>query len=132
VLVEFSLVAIQLFVVLFAIVEFSRMVLVTTAVANSARTAVRYAIVHGGTRTGTGADGPSGPGATTEIEANVRYFAGTGLLDVSRLVMAVTYPDGNNDVGSRVAVTVSYPYDPLTFLPVHVNLGTTSQGVICF
>lgn len=131
-LVEFSLVALQLCIVLLAVVEFGRMVLVSTTVAHAARTAVRYAIVHGGTRTGTGTDGPSGPGSTSEIQANLVRYAGTGLMDTSRLVVAVTYPDGNNNPGSRVMVTVRYPYNPFTVLPLRVNLGSTTEGVICF
>ncbi len=116
--------------VMFAVVEFGRMVLVSTTVANAARTGIRYAIVHGGTRTGTGADGPSGPGSVAEIQTNVRRYAGVGLLDTSRLVMDITYPDGNNNPGSRVQVTVRYPYNPFTVLPLRVNLGSTTQGVI--
>ena len=131
-LVEFSLVAVQLCVVLFAVIEFGRMVLVTTTVAHAARTAVRYAIVHGGTRTGSGIDGPSGPGSTTEVEANIRRYAGSGFMDTSRLVTAITYPDGNNAPGSRIVVSVTYPYDPFSVLPLHVNLGSTTEGIICF
>ena len=131
-LVEFAFVAFQLVVVLLSVVEFGRMVLVSTAVANSARTAVRYAIVHGATRTGSGIDGPSGPGSVAQIENNIRYYAGAGLMTTSRLVLAVSYPDGNNGTGSRVRVTVTYPYDPFTFLPLGVNLSTTAEGIICF
>ncbi|MEO5926632.1 MAG: TadE family protein [Bryobacteraceae bacterium] len=131
-LVEFSLVGLQLCIVMLAVVEFGRMVLVTTTVAHAARTGVRYAIVHGGTRTGTGVDGPSGPGSTAQIETNVRYYAATGLLNPDRLVLAVTYPDGNNSPGSRVMVTVRYPYDPFMVLPLNVNLSSTTEGVVCF
>ncbi len=131
-LVEFALVALQLCIAMFGVVEFGRMVLVTTTVANAARTGIRYAVVHGGTRTGTGVDGPSGPGSTAEIETNIRRYAGVGLLDTSQLVLDITYPDGNNSPGSRVQVTVRYPYNPFTVLPLHLNLGSTTQGVICF
>lgn len=131
-IVEFSLVIVQLCLVLFAIFEISRMVLVSTTVAHSARTAVRYAIVHGASRTGTGVDGPSGPGNTAEITANIVKYAKTGLLNTSRLSTTVAYPDGNNIPGSRVVVTVVYPYDPFTFLPLRFNLGSTTEGIICF
>jgi len=131
-IIEFSIVAVQLFLVLFAVLEFGRMVLVSTTVANSARAGARYAIVHGGTRTGTGVDGPSGPGSTAQISSNVTTYAGAGLLDTSRLTITIAYPDGNNQPGSRVTVSVVYPYDPFTALPLRVNLGTTTQGVISF
>ncbi len=131
-LVEFSLVIVQLCLVLFAIFEIARMVLVSTTVAHSARTAVRYAIVHGGTRTGSGVDGPSGPGNTAQVTSNIVKYAKTGLLNTTRLNTTVTYPDGNNTPGSRVVVTVIYPYDPFTFLPLRFNLGSTTEGIICY
>ncbi|MFN7934493.1 MAG: TadE/TadG family type IV pilus assembly protein [Bryobacteraceae bacterium] len=131
-LVEFALVALQLMLVLLSLLEFGRMVLVSTSVANAARTGVRYAIVHGSTRTGTGVDGPSSSGSSTNVEDNVRYYAGAGLLDPGRVTVAVAYPDGNNNPGSRVRVTLTYPYDPFTVLPLRVNLASTSEGVISF
>ena len=131
-LVEFSLVGVQLFLVLFAIIELGRMVLVSSTMAHAARTAVRYAIVHGGTRTGTGVDGPSGPGSTVQIVANINRYASTGLINTSRLNTTVSYPDGNNAPGSRVIVSIVYPYDPFSVLPLHVNLGSTTEGIICF
>lgn len=131
-LIEFALVALQLMLVLLSLLEFGRMVLVSTSVANAARTGVRYAIVHGSTRTGTGVDGPSSSGSTTNVSDNVKYYAGAGLLDPARLTVTVAYPDGNNNPGSRVRVTLNYPYDPFTVLPLRVNLASTSEGVISF
>ncbi len=132
-LVEFALVAVQLCLVLFAVFEFGRMVLVTTTVANAARAAVRYAIVHGATRTGTGVDGPSSPADTSQISAHVITYASMGLVDTTRLNITITYPDATtNNPGSRVVVKVVYPYDPFTVLPLHVNLGTTAEGIIAF
>ena len=131
-LIEFALVALQMMVLLLSLLEFARMVLVTTSVANAARTGVRYAIVHGSTRTGSGVDGPSGPSSYANVQNNVRYYAGAGLLDPGRLNVLVNYVDGNNNVGSRVKVTLVYPYDPFVALPLRVNLSSTSQGVITF
>jgi Flp pilus assembly protein TadG len=131
-IIEFALVAFQLILIMLALFEFSRMVLVTTTVANAARTGVRYAIVHGSTRTGTGTDGPSGPGQTANVSATVTNFAQAGLLDTGRLTINVSYPDGNSDPGSRVVVTLSYPYDPFTVLPLGVDLRSTTEGVITF
>jgi Flp pilus assembly protein TadG len=133
-LIEFSLVALMFIVLLFGVVEMGRMVLVYTSIANAARAGARYAIVHGADRTGSGVDGPSGPGSTTQVQTVVQNFASVGLLDTSRLTIAVSYPSGNG-VGSTVSVTVSYPYDPLvtyfnSFLST--TLASTSQGVIVF
>lgn len=134
-LVEFSLCAFVLLILAFATIEFGRMVLVYTAVADSARAGARYAIVHGGKRTGTGVNGPSGPGNTTQVVNVVKNFASSGALNTSRLTVTVTYPDifPQNDPGKRVNVTAVYAYDPFTsYLPITLNLGTTTQGIIVF
>ena len=133
-LVEFSLVCLMFIILLFGVVEIGRMVLVYTSIANAARAGSRYAIVHGADRTGSGVNGPSGPGSTTQVQTVVQNFASVGLLDTSRLVIAVNYPNGNS-VGSTVSVTVSYPYDPFVtyFNPMlSTTIATTSQGVIAF
>ena len=134
-LLEFSLVAFMFVMILLAVVEMGRLVLVYTAVSNAAHVGTRYAIVHGSDRTGSGTDGPSGPGSTTAVETVVQNFASAGLLDTSRLTISVTYPDGSNAPGKNVSVTVTYPYDPIIgyFTPaLSVTLGSTSQGIITF
>lgn len=134
VLIEFVLCAFLLIIVLLSVVEMGRMVLVYTAVANSARAAARYAIVHGASRTGGGVDGPSGPAADPpQVVQAVRNFAEAGMIDVTRLTINVTYPAGANTVGSPVQVVVSYPYDPLIgMLPLAVPLSNASRGIIVF
>jgi len=134
VLVEFSLVVFLSVILLLSVVEISRMVLVSTTMANAARAGARYAIVHGGTRTGSGVDGPSGPAANpAQVVTVVRNFASAGLLSPSILVVTVNYPGASNAPGQTVSVTVIYPYDPLTsYFPFRVRLGSTSQGVIAF
>ena len=134
-LVEFALIAVVFILVLLGVVEMGRMVLVYTTVANAARAGARYAIVHGGDRTGAGADGPSGPGNISQVQTVVKNFASAGLLTTGNLTISVTYSNGANTVGSPVSVTVTYPYDPLVtfFDPLLSNtLGSTSQGVITF
>lgn len=133
-LIEFSLVAFMFIIMLVSIVEMARMMLVYNTVANAARVGARYAIVHGADRTGGGADGPSGPGSTTQIETVVQDFARVGLLTASNLTITVAYPDGDNNAGSLVTVTVSYPYDPLVsyFSMLRTTVASTSQGVITF
>ncbi len=131
--VEFALVAFQLFLVIFAALEFCRMVVVYTNVANAARVGARYAITHGSYRTGAGADGPSGPGNNpTEVVNVVKDYARSGLLDLSKLEITVTYPNTLNDPGNPVTVKVVYPYDPFTVLPLGVRLGSTTEGIITF
>ena len=134
-LVEFSLSAFILMILVFAGVEFGRMTLVYATVADSARAGVRYAIVHGVSRTGSGVDGPSGTGNTAQVVTVVKNFASAGMLDTSRLEVTVAYPDifPENAPGKRVNVTVVYPYDPFTtFFKIAVRLGSTTQGIIAF
>jgi Flp pilus assembly protein TadG len=134
-LVEFSLISFMFIIVLFGVVEMGRMVLVYTTIANAARAGARYAIVHGGDRTGSGVNGPSGPGSTTQIQTVVKNFASAGLLNTSNLTITVSYPNGNNYAGSKVDVTVSYTYDPLiSYFNTILNtvFGSTSEGVITF
>jgi Flp pilus assembly protein TadG len=135
--VEFSLIGFTFIILLLGVVEMGRMVLVYTTIANAARAGARYAIVHGGERTATGVDGPSGPSSTqtTQVQTVVQNFASAGLLNTSSLVITVAYPDGTNTAGSHVTVTVTYPYDPL--IPffnslLSKTLGSTSQGIITY
>jgi Flp pilus assembly protein TadG len=131
-LIEFSIVSLLLFTVVFATIEFNRMLLIYTAVANAARAGARYAIVHGNSRTGSGVDGASGPGSTSQVVTVVQTYAGASPLNPSRLTINVTYPNSSNAPGSLVRVAVSYAYDPFTWstLPLAVNLGSQSQGII--
>lgn len=133
-IVEFSFVVFMLVMVILAVVEMGRMLLVYNTVANAARAGARYAIVHGNTRSGSGVDAPSGPGGNPpEVVTVVTNFASAGPLDTSKLVITVTYPNGTNAVGSPVTVKAVYPYDPFaTYFPLSVNLGSTSQGIITF
>jgi Flp pilus assembly protein TadG len=133
-LVEFSLVAFLSVMLLLSIVEISRMALVYTTVANAARAGVRYSIVHGGTRTGTGVDGPSGPAQNpSQVLTVIKNFASAGLLTTASLIITVNYAGASNAPGQPVSVTVIYPYDPLTaYFPLRVRLGSVSPGVIAF
>ena len=129
-LIEFAMVMFLLMIVILAGVEFDRMVLVYTALGNSARAGVRYAIVHGSDRTGTG-DPPSGPGDQTAVIAKVKQYASAGMLNTTALNVVVNYPV-NNKPGSLVKVSVTYPYDPFVVLPLHVNITSATQGIIVF
>jgi len=133
-LVEFSLVYFMAFILMLAVVEISRMVLVYTTVANAARAGARYAVVHGSNHTGAGANGPSGPGNNPpQIVTVIKNFASAGLLQTSNLLITVNYPGGSNAPGQLLSVTVIYPYDPFTtFLPLRVRLGSVTQGVILY
>jgi len=134
-LVEFSLVTLMTVLMLLFVVEMGRAVLVSTTVDNAAQEGVRYAIVHGSSRTaGSTVDSASGPGSNpAQVVTVVKNFAGAGLLTTSRLVINVTYPQASNAPGNTVTVTVVYPYDPLTsYFSKTLRLGSASTGVIAF
>jgi len=135
-LVEFALVGFSFIILLLGVVEMGRMLLVYTSIANAARAGSRYAIVHGGERTGSGIDGPSGPTCPcAQVDKVVKSFASSGLVTTSNLTITVEYPDGTNTAGSRVTVKVMYPYDPLIGFfnsMLGTTMGTISEGVITF
>lgn len=140
-LVEFSLVTLLTVMTLLFVVEMGRMLLVYTTVANAARAGLRYAVVHGSTRTvGTTVDSASGPGSDpAQVVTVVKNFASAGLLTTSLLVVHVTYPDqpasalAANAPGQYVNITVVYPYDPLiTYFSKTLRLGSAAQGIIVF
>jgi hypothetical protein len=133
-LVEFAVVTVLTLFLLLTVFECSRMVLVYNTIASAARAGMRYACVHGSTRTGSGAVGPSGPSANpAQILTVIRNFASAGLLNTGNLIISVTYPGGSNAPGQTVVVSVIYPYDAfVTYFPIHPRLGSATQGVIAF
>lgn len=134
-LVEFSLMAFLTSVTMLFVLEIGRMLLVYTAIADAAREGVRYAIVHGSSRTaGSGQTNASGPSSNpAQVVTVIDNFAGTGPLTIGRLVINVTYPGSSNAPGKTVNVSVVYPYDPLvTYFPSTLRLGSVSQGVILY
>ncbi len=134
-LVEFSLTAFLTAVTLLFVLEIGRMLLVYTAIADAAREGVRYAIVHGSSRTaGSGQTNASGPASNpAQVLSVVKNFAGTGPLTIGNLIVSVTYPGSSNAPGQAVNVSVVYPYDPfITYFPATLRLGSASQGIIQF
>jgi Flp pilus assembly protein TadG len=124
-LVEFALVSVLLLALIFAVLEFGRMMLVYTTIANAARVGARYAIVHGGDSSGT----------TTVVKG----FLKAGTVNTSTATVTVQlpgYPDGTSancfTPGCQVTVKVSYPYDPLLgYFPLgSINFTSSSEGVI--
>ena len=128
-LIEFAVCSVLLLALIFAVVEFGRMMLVYTTIGNAARIGARYAIVHGSDNLAS----------TTQITTAVNGFLKAGTITTSSATVTVGYPgkpDGTSsnctDPGCRVTVTVSYPYDPLvTYFPLGtITLTSSSQGII--
>ena len=124
-LVEFAFCTVLLLALIFAVIEFGRLMLVYTTIGNAARIGARYAIVHDGDSTGT--------------QTIVNGFLRAGTVNTSNSTVTVSlpgYPDGTSAnctlPGCRVTVTVTYPYDPLmTYFSLgSINFTSSSQGVI--
>jgi Flp pilus assembly protein TadG len=128
-LVEFSFSILPLLILIFGVVEVSRMVLVYNTVAHAARAGVRYAIVHGS----------DSSVSKSQIQTIVTNFLSVAPMNAASVTPTVTYEQKGTPAadctnpGCKVTVSVSYTYDPLTTLaPLSVNLSSTSEGVIVF
>lgn len=118
-LVEFSLVAFMLLMVIFGVVEIGRMVLIYTDVANAAREGTRYVSVHGSD-------------STSDIQNVVKNALKVAPINPAN---ATVTPSIINTPGqpSVITITVAYRYDPLTtYFPLNVTLSSKSEGVIVY
>jgi hypothetical protein len=137
-IVEFSIVAFVLLLVLFGVFEFCRMGLVYADLANASRVAVRYAITHGVDRSGACASGVGcGSGDGTAGSSDICGASGVlttfakGPLNTSNLVCTSSGLGGA--VGTTVRINVSYAYDPwFNITPYKITLSSTSQGIITY
>ena len=135
-LVEFAVVAFLLVMVIFAVFEFSRMLLVYTSVAHAARVAVHYATVNGAAK-GTPATASSVCGVVTTYVTAVNTSAFTCNNGITGSYITVAWTavgySGVQQPGSLVQVTVVYKYDPFfSYLPLKVSLGSTAQGYVSY
>lgn len=124
--------------VIFGILEMARLVMVLNALGNGARAGVRYAIVHGGDRTGTlgTSSGPSSSANYTQVQTAAKNIAGAAPLNVSNITVTVNYPSAGscNTPGCLVQVKVAYPYDPFMtyFTFSSLTLHSSAEGAIVF
>ena len=121
-IVEFALISILFFALMFGIMEFSRAIWIYGSVAHVAREGSRFAIVRGS---------ESGRMATATDVTNHVNMTAAGM---TGLTVTTTWTDPNKDPGSIVEVQVDKSFSPA--LPL-VNLGpftlsSTSRMVIAF
>ena len=113
-LVEFAIVGLVFFIVVFGMIDVGRAVWNYNTLAQATREGGRYAIVHGEL-----SSDPSGPGSPhytppsedVKVAEAVQQFAAG--LDESRLTVEAEWPDGSNELGNRVKVTSHYSYAPI-------------------
>ena len=120
---EFALVAVIFFILFFGIIDMSRLMLKYHYVANAAREGTRYAIVHGSTSLSQA--------SAADVKA---YLKSMSLVDPENDNVVTTWPDGDNNPGSRVIVRVDYPFTfflPNWFGP-SITLSSQSEMVISY
>ena len=99
-IVEFTLVSLLFFSLVFGLVEFGRALFAYSTIASAAREGVRYATVHGSES--------KQPATADNISAYVR----TKAVGLNNVVVAVTWIP-NNTPGSTVRVQVRYTFTSL-------------------
>ena len=122
-LVEFSMVAIVFFILVFGMIDVGRAVWNYNTLALATREGTRYAIVHGADSTT-----PTGPVDDSAVVTEVQKF--TAGLNLSQLTVQATWPDGSNVSGDSVTVTSQYAYEPIfNFLGV-ISFNMTSSSTM--
>lgn len=130
-MVEFSVVGIVFFIVVFGLIDVGRAVWNYNTLAQATREGARYAIVHGaysGDPSGPGSPHFTEPNIDAMITAEVEKYAGG--LDESDLTVEAEWIDGGNNVGYRVEVTSRYDYQPLFGFLAPVSFTMTSSSTM--
>ena len=115
-----------LLALIFCFIELCMMFYSYNMISESAREGTRYAMVHGATC-------PTSANPTCMVTATQvnTYVSGLGWpnLGGGTVAVATSYPDGNEAIGSRVRVQVTYVF-PITmpYVPTNsISMSTTSQ-----
>lgn len=125
-LAEFGVSAVVALLLILGVVEFSRIMLVYTTLADAARMGARYAITHGTIPGNSASVGSIEDG----VQAVVQKFLAPGTVNIKAAVITTSFPNSATTPGNPVQVTVSYPYDWLIeHFPITVTLSTTSEGI---
>ena len=121
-LVEFALISVLFFMLVFGIMEFGRGIWIYGTVAHVAREGARFAIVRGS---------ESGRTATTTDVENYVNLVAAGM---TGLTVTTTWDDPLKDPGTVVQVQVDRDFEPaLPFVSLGpVTLSSTSRLVIAF
>jgi Flp pilus assembly protein TadG len=143
--VEFALTITVLVLLLVGMLELTMFIYTYSVLADAAKEGVRYAVVHGASVNNP--SGPAGPAKTStawkacstldsdtsSVVNTVQYYAARSLHSPSAMQISVCYPDGSNNPGNGVQVSVNYPYQPLFGLGwPKVNVSANSAGRIMF
>jgi len=122
-IVEFALVATVFFILLFGIIEFSRLMFMYHHVGNAAREGSRYASVHG-----------SDSLANATPAAIENYIKSRSPIDPNNLTVETYWENPNHEPKSWVRVEVNYDFKFIVPILYNYNipLKSTSQMVISY
>lgn len=142
VIIEMGLCMVALFLILFGIVEYSRLDFANNFCAFAAQQGARYASIRGATSVNALTTSPSpcgssctnassGDGTTTYVQA-LAVGMNTASLTVATTWTACSGCTNGNDPGSTVTVKVSYAYSPLLTLvmPNAMTLNSSSTMTV--
>lgn len=118
--VEFGLVALLFFLLVFGAMDVSRAVWSYSTMQDAVQEASRYAIVHG-----SQSSIPISAGSSSTLTSIVKRYAtsnNTAGLDPSQISVTATWSDGDNDPGHRVTVAATYVF--------HFSTGLFNVGSI--
>lgn len=115
-MVEFAVVAPLLFLFVFGMIEFGRMVMVQQIMTNAAREGARVAILPGST--------------TAQVTTTVSNYLTAGAISGQTTTVSPDPPSGAT-YGSSVTVTVSVPFKSVSWTPAPFFLGSTTLKAQC-
>ena len=126
-LVEFALSIPVLLTFFFGLIQVCIATYTRAAISECAREGTRYAMVHGST-----CETPTNASCTLTASAINTYVSGASWPNIGGGAMTVntTFPDGNENPGSRVQVTVTYAFPfRIPYIPAS-TLSLTSTSVM--
>ena len=112
--VEFAVVAPVFFLLVFGMIEYGRMVMVQQIIVNSAREGCRAAVLDGSTTSG--------------VKSTVITAMSSGNITITTSNVTVSPdPPSNAEFGDPVTVTVTVPFNQVSWLPSPMYLGGKSM-----
>lgn len=108
--VEFAVVAPVFFLLVLGMIEYGRMVMVQQVITNASREGARRAVLDGAT--------------TAEVQTTVNDYLTSGSINSASATVTVSpSPPSNAEFGDPVTVSVSIPFNQVSWLPSPMYLG---------
>jgi Flp pilus assembly protein TadG len=110
--VEFAVVAPVFFILIFGMIEFGRMVMVQQVITNASREGARLSVLDGST--------------ATDVETTVQNYLSSARVNGANVTIDPADP-GSAGYGDPVTVTVSVPFDQVSWLPSPMFIGGQTE-----